>query len=317
FKWSVLLIALGVQIYDTSPFFKRRYINHKGNNYSYKKELWHPVVSAADRIWTYPPHGESYRQDCDYGKLVNIAKSFQKPISTGRSAYFNVKEMADSRAYLHEQLATGIPKERGSIFITTFKHYELFQPLIEQNLVHAFVFEQYLVFVPLELYRNSKDIMNLSKITDELKASLPISVKDFITEREDATIILSVKDDAKTALSSEFRNWMQEKDSKIRELPFRGGYAAILRKNLLATEDITAVDTAQVSLGKIQVQSAGRAGGNFSSIKVNGKEYSPNLRGFNIVVVKKDTVREAINFDTYRSSYLNRSYINFEEVSQQ
>lgn len=308
FKWVILLFALGIQIYDNSPFFERKYINHNGNNYSYKKDLWHPIIEHADRIWTYPPHGEAYRQDCDFGKLVNIAKTFQKPISTGRSAYYNMTEMSESRAYLHEQLANNIEEERDAVFITTFDHYEQFQPLIEQNIVQAFVLEQYLVFMPTDLYRKHKNLKNLSPITNELKNCPPIFIKDFLEKRSDATIILAVKDDAKTALSGEFKDWMKAKGSNIRELPFRGGYAAILRKNLLATENIATTDTAQVSLGKIQVQSAGRAGGNFSSIRVNGKEYSPNLRGINIVVLKKDTIREVINFDTYRSSYLNRAY---------
>jgi len=43
-KWSILLTALGVQIYDSSPFFTRKFINHNGHNYSYKKDLWHPII---------------------------------------------------------------------------------------------------------------------------------------------------------------------------------------------------------------------------------------------------------------------------------
>jgi len=314
FKWSILLIALGIQIYDSSPLFERRYINHNGNNYSYKKDLWHPVVKAADRIWTYPPHGEAYRQDCDYGRLVNIAKTFQKPISTGRSAYYNMQEMSGSRAYLHEQLANGIEKERNSVFVTTFEHYDQFQELVNRNIVQALVIEQYLVLVPTNLYQEHKEIKKIPSINKELRASLPISIKDFIAERSDATIVLSIKDDAKTALSQEFKDWMQAKGSKIRSLPFRGSYAAILRNDQLVVEDIVEADTAIVTLGKIRVSSAGRAGGNFSSIRMKGEEYSPNLRGINIIVIRKDTVREVINYDTYRSSFINRAYKNLETV---
>jgi len=49
------------------------------------------------------------------------------------------------------------------------------------------------------------------------------------------------------------------------------------------------------------ITSIGNGGGNISSIKINGSEYSPNDRGLNFVVYNNDTKKivDAVCFDTY------------------
>ena len=50
---------------------------------------------------------------------------------------------------------------------------------------------------------------------------------------------------------------------------------------------------------KYVISSAGYWSGNYSSIVINGTEYSKNCRGLNIVVVENGVVSEAIAFDTW------------------
>ena len=93
--------------------------------------------------------------------------------------------------------------------------------------------------------RDDIDVADGSKLVDLISKS----EADIVINCTAYNKVDQAEDDAKTALSREFKDWMEAKGSKIRELPFRWGYAAILRKDLLATEDITATDTAQVNLG--------------------------------------------------------------------
>jgi len=311
-KWIILIFAISIQTFDNQPFIKREYITHEGNNYYYEEKSWHALIEGAEMIWTYPPHQENHLTDCDYGKLVNIAQSHQKPISTGRAAYYNWQEIAVSTTYLETQLDNNIPNEKDAIFITTFEHYERFLPLLNANELHALIVEKYLVFVPVGIYNRQPKIREMPLVNDELKKMLPIDLQDFIDSHNDAILLISVKDDAQQSLDYDFKQWMSEKGSKINDLSFRGSYAAIIRNGKFVEEQLSDSTAVSVYFNRLEATSAGKNGGNFSSLKINGKEYSPNLRGINIAVVQKDTLRSVINFDTYRSFNLNRAYQKFD-----
>ena len=302
-KIGVFLIAIGIQFYDIQPLVQRGYVQYEHPNHSFHKNTWQPLLNTVERIWTYPLHAESYLDNCDYGKLVNIAQSQQIPISAGRVIYFNWKEWENSRTYIEQQLASNIPDEQQAAFITSFEQYEAFRPLVEANELQAFLVESYLVFLPTSLYQNNEQFKDWQPINKELNEGLNSSITAFVEQYPKATLLFSVKDDARTNLGSEFIEWMRTKGSNIQTLPYRGSYAAIMRYHQIVDEQISENETVNVELSRLKVTSAGHNSENFSSITVDDKEYSPNKRGVNIVVMEQDSVVRVVNFDTYRSAY--------------
>lgn len=85
---------------------------------------------------------------------------------------------------------------------------------------------------------------------------------------------------------------------------YRWSYIGVINSNKVEFEE---VKDAKLSFSKqidnleVNVISAGMTSGNISSIKLNGKEYSLNLRGLNIVVYDKriGKVVDIVSFDTH------------------
>ena len=118
-------------------------------------------------------------------------------------------------------------------------------------------------------------------------------------------IIISAKDEASTAftegMAAAFR------DLGLSESPqdkYRHSYIAIIDGDDVVFEDISPdlIEHAQgVGDVLIEVESAGFDAGDTSAILIDAVEYSPNMRGLNIVVYDKaaGAVVDAVNFDTY------------------
>jgi len=117
-------------------------------------------------------------------------------------------------------------------------------------------------------------------------------------------IIISAKDEASTAftenMAAAFRA-LGLAESLVDK--YRHSYVAIIDGDEVLFEDIS---QEQISHGEtvgntqIEVKSAGFDAGDMSSILIDAVEYSPNMRGLNIVVYDKAAgVVDAVNFDTY------------------
>ena len=118
-------------------------------------------------------------------------------------------------------------------------------------------------------------------------------------------IIISAKDEASTAftenMAAAFRA-LGLTESLVDK--YRHSYAAIVDGDEVLFEDVS---QEQISHGEtigntqIDVKSAGFDAGDTSAILIDAVEYSPNMRGINIVVYDKvaGAVVDAVNFDTY------------------
>ena len=144
---------------------------------------------------------------------------------------------------------------------------------------------------------DSADMINKKNNLDFLLEYLSALVN------ENYLVLFSVNDDAGSYFSDE----IQEKWSDLglnRMIEYRTSYIGVIdglecvyeesSKNNLIYDDF--VDNLH-----IHVESSGFDAGCFSSIKVNGKEYSKNTRGLNIVVLDKrrNVVIDSISFDFY------------------
>ncbi len=134
----------------------------------------------------------------------------------------------------------------------------------------------------------------------------------FLSQHRYDTVIIAVKGDATKNLTYSFLKNLMYKGSRINMLKDHGSYAAVIHRDKLIYESIqnsSALNIDNSSSEKIDdlfrrvelnIVSAGYKYGNLASIKINGKEYSPDQRGFNVVVLDQFMrIKEAVYFDVW------------------
>lgn len=312
-KTGLLLLIAAIQFYDVFPLLERQYVRHDGTNFLYSTDLWQPAMEASDRIITYPPYAWEFIKSCDQAKLTHMAAIYDKPITCGRTVYSSSKQKSMFRNYLNTQIDTlQLESERNTLFVSTANSFVKFRPLLEQDIVQTFFWDDYWIYPPNELYNKVKD--RYPKSANEMLLTFhPESLISFVSNRKDKTILMSVKDEARHKLSDDFKQYMTERGSKIDQLKFRGSYAAILQQDLVVAEKMSSDEVVNLQKDSIYIESAGRLAGNFSSIKISEIEYSPAKRGINLVVLDKGKVIETINYDTFTSSFHNYGYRQVEQ----
>lgn len=121
----------------------------------------------------------------------------------------------------------------------------------------------------------------------------------------DCALVLSVKDEATRKLPREIIDLLSHHGGDISGLEYRGSYAALLIDGKIAEQALS--NTEEVSLRArlfgfdLQITSGGMIASNRSSIRINGLEFSPNLRGINVVRIEPDGITAINAFDTFVS----------------
>ena len=122
---------------------------------------------------------------------------------------------------------------------------------------------------------------------------------------------MAVKDDASTGLTEDVVKSMRELGLKFdMEGAYRNAYVAIIGDKPMYEEknEQYAVCNAGLEGVEISMLSAGYTGGNTASIKFDGKEYSKNQRGLNIVIYNKELhhVTDSVYVDLYENDIIRR-----------
>lgn len=120
------------------------------------------------------------------------------------------------------------------------------------------------------------------------------------------TVFLSVKDEAVNGLTEEIKSNLKNLGLQT---DFNGkihnSYCAVVSSDevteKIGTEEVSAEGMLRGGLSNYSLSSAGYLCGNNSSIMIDGKEYSVNARGFNLVVYNNENneVIDAVCFDTH------------------
>lgn len=124
-------------------------------------------------------------------------------------------------------------------------------------------------------------------------------------DKTDLVLLISAKDEAGYSLTDESICKMQQLGLafSLKE-QYQNSYLAILDQSRCLAEDcgpdILTIET-EISGNAILITSAGANAGNYSSIKINGEEYSCNQRGLNIVLMDRNSgkVLDSVCLDTY------------------
>lgn len=118
-------------------------------------------------------------------------------------------------------------------------------------------------------------------------------------------VIISVRDDASANLSSETNDILSDMGLKETLMgSFRASYIAITKENKICVERMSTerkiAEEYESNNISIAVTSGGYGIGCTSSILINGKEYSQNYRGINIVLydAENNEIVDSVAFDT-------------------
>lgn len=130
------------------------------------------------------------------------------------------------------------------------------------------------------------------------------SLGQFLEKHKQHRVCLAVKDEGSTQLSEESRNWLRSRGSRIDSLKFRDSYLAVIENGKLIAEEMKQGEEVYFERWEpapsIQIRSAGNPAGDAASIKIGGREYSLNSRGFNAVVTEETGHVLAVGrFDTH------------------
>lgn len=160
------------------------------------------------------------------------------------------------------------------------------------------------IISPLNTYVKAQHKLQYEKIvSDDIVLASPFPAEGFskvntvfpsletlVRTPGDHMIIISAKDEASRRLRNHdgFIDFMKTLGSRIDQLKYRESYIGIVSGNRLVHESLgpTPLHFSSSVNGKaLSVDSMGLRYGNRSSIVLEGKEYSLNMRGLNVVVI--------------------------------
>lgn len=133
------------------------------------------------------------------------------------------------------------------------------------------------------------------------------SLGDFLQANESRTVLLAVKDEGSTALTDRTRAYLRNHGARIDSLKYRQGYALIVEKGRVIAESFDSGDGASIvhrrnGRPELALLSLGMGRGNKAVIRIGKRDFSPDLRGFNAVVLDdRDAVVDIAHFDTHRA----------------
>lgn len=143
--------------------------------------------------------------------------------------------------------------------------------------------------------------------------STPDRLSDYIKsiDRSKYLIFIAAKDDASTGLTEDVVKSMRELGLKFdMEGAYRNAYVAIIGDKPMYEEKNEQYSVCNAGLEGVEISmlSAGYTGGNTASIKFDGKEYSKNQRGLNIVIYNKELhhVTDSVYVDLYENDIIRR-----------
>jgi Family of unknown function (DUF6311)/Interleukin-like EMT inducer len=315
FKISILATLIVVQAIDISPMIRRerKYFDFDGYQPSaMTPKIWAEITAEAQRIVMLPPHVWRYKSEGDYFHFARLTALKNQEITTGYLARPDWKAHEIYRKKILNDLEHGdLADEQNSIFVAGGKYLPKLKKLVASGQVKAFEYEDYAVAVPLKF---EKTIQYLTQLPNcqPLRFDRPDLTEFLKLNSKDRIILAVVKDEATEQLCNDAKKQFADMGIDIVQLGFRGSFAAIIidgksvfsgidnKKAVLKTVKKGDILRGPLFLKDIELQSAGGEVGNFGKIIVDGKDYSPALRGFNFVVLDKQfKILQTAYFDTY------------------
>ena len=313
-KISLLSLFLIIQTIDIKPMLTMHTIDYSPYKGNINQAAWKPVMAECERVIMYPSFLWHYKTFGDFYDFAHLAALNKKAINTG---YF-ARSVWTLKWEWEKKLNAALDKnslgeENKSIFICRKEDVGRFNQLVKSGQLKAFIYEDYPIFVPISL---EKTIQYLSQLPDCQPFAFDTEgVVDFLKRHSDKLILTVAMDEASYKLCAEAKDYFKAMGSEnIAQLGHYGSYIGIYYKNKLLFEKVDNQGAVQEAFKKgeilrggilkkdLELYSAGATWGRTSSIKIDGKEYSPNKIGLNFVVLNEAfEVIETARFNTFDS----------------
>jgi hypothetical protein len=222
---------------------------------------------------------------------------------------------------LYDEWAVNDLGENGNaIFVGNKKQLWRFDTLVKSGKLQSYTYQDYAVLIPPTLHKTRE---YLEKKTDSQK--LPFNtegVVSIVQKYKSNTILIVAMEEAANKLDIETKaRFMDMGATELRNMAFAGAYICILNKGKAVFElldnqhiierkwDINSV--LKDTLGKpiftfkkpIMLSSGGAYMGRSSKMIIGDKDYSPNKRGLNFVILNDAfEVIDVLDIDTYEGA---------------
>ena len=157
----------------------------------------------------------------------------------------------------------------------------------------------------IRLQNSTDDQQKANALRLEIGENDVFGFLDAYRKDENKVIVISVRDDASESLTKKDRKAFSKIGlEELSKIGYRDSYIAVIDGGKVTKEVVDhGDDPITVKTNSITVKSSGRESGNVSSIKLDNREYSANLRGLNVAVYDKELKRivDTNNFDTSKA----------------
>ena len=316
---SSLSIFLLVQLVDVAPMITReqKYYDFDGYEPSVMtSKTWQHITREAERVVMLPPFTLHYKTYEDYIHFARISALNRQSITTGYLARpdWQAHELYEKKTFA--SLDKGeLGDEQNSIFIATQHSIRKLKKIVESGQVKAFMYEDYIIGVPLKFEKTIKYLSELPHCT--IPNMNTEGLAEFLAANDKETILAVVRDDAAWKLCPEAKTQLQKMGCDISKLTLRSGLAGVIHKGKFVFQKITPDSVAIIQKfnkgdningfvpkNSFELHSAGGTAGNFGKIIFNKIDHSMSQRGFNFVVVDSDfKVLKTAYFDTFDDCY--------------
>ncbi len=308
----ILVTAFVIQAYDIYPMYQRIIKDVYNYEDALSFDIWRQATQEAQRLVMYPPYAGKYKTTADYVYFAELAYEQKIGITAGYMPRYDEQLKNSYAQSLTTALAKGeIPKnETNSLFISSLNNIDYLKPMEKNGQIRLFQLDGYAVGVPTALAETTRYFRQLG--TDYQVDMKIENLHEFLERQSDKTVLISVRDEATEQLCDAAKKYLTNAGATTEQLALRGSYCAILHHGKIIAERLDNKKSVELSwsenekIGNFVIKkslflySAGGEVGNRSEMVIAGKNYSPNERGFNLIVIDNNfNISEIANFDTY------------------
>lgn len=299
----ILIAALLLQVADLYPYYRTRDKGVPKWESPLESPLWDDLAKKYDHLALIPPVAHLD----DYAPFAMLAARHDKTINTAYLARDDYHKVMQYRRVLVKQFENGLILPH-TLYILKNGEKALYEYQVTDYTDNPKYTAGVLDGYPVFCHRYDQPTPGLrsfpaSQIKLE-KDGPELTITQLVEKyQEGYAIFMAVRDDAVVNINPEFVDFMESMGSRMRHLGFRDSYTGIIRHGKIVGEKINQDGPVRLIYEHfpwpVQMYSAGMDYGDVAAIVVNGKNFSLNERGFNVVLLNEKTgVLRRYHFDT-------------------
>lgn len=315
----ILIIAVFlIQLFDIYPLIERlRDLQPHKPQWDIQAEKWDPLFSEVKEVSFFPTLREKfYDSRMEFIPFVYLAGRYHIPVNIGSLARYDFQQAGVYQNNLRDSLHN-LQLQANRLYIIPEYEIDLNRKLLAQPEILSAYLDKYYIHLTansdaevLATYHNSK------AQKDNFGINSLQSLKDFFDLHKENLVLVSAMDEATNGLDDASYDALRNMGANLDKLKFRYSYLLIVNQNKVIYEESSENERRELTISQgsqqlgldwlrdIYLMSSGSNSGSASSIKVAAQEFSPQKRGFNMLVLNQAfEIIETAHFDTFVSSY--------------